>query len=72
MFRALFGSSSGGTVCTAICIFCVYYIGWLLAGLGTSSTPTLLAASRHNTHKNIQIAVYEVPLDDEQKSVRNM
>jgi hypothetical protein len=35
-------------------------------------TPTLLAASRHNKHKNITIAVHTVPLDDEQKSDRNM
>jgi hypothetical protein len=33
MFRALVCSSSGGTVYTAIGIFCVYYVGWLLAGL---------------------------------------
>jgi hypothetical protein len=35
-------------------------------------TPTLLAASRHNTHKNIPVAVRTVPPDDEQISVRNM
>jgi hypothetical protein len=33
MFQALIRSSSGGTVYTAIGIFCVYYVGWLLAGL---------------------------------------
>jgi hypothetical protein len=32
-FEHLFGSSSGGTVCTAVGIFCVYCVGWLLAGL---------------------------------------
>jgi hypothetical protein len=30
MFRALFCSSSGGTVCTTTGIFCAYYVGWQL------------------------------------------
>jgi hypothetical protein len=37
MFQALICSSSEGTVCTTICIFCVYYVSWLLAGLECSS-----------------------------------
>jgi hypothetical protein len=45
MFRALFCSSSGGSVFTTIGIFCV-----LITGLEWNSTPTLLAASRHKTH----------------------
>jgi hypothetical protein len=32
----------------------------------------LVAASRHNTHKNMSIAVYTVDPDDEQISVPNM
>jgi hypothetical protein len=28
MFRAVFCSSSGGTVYRAVGIFCVYYVGW--------------------------------------------
>jgi hypothetical protein len=40
MFRTLICSSSGGTVYTIIGIFCVYYVGWLLA---------------HNTHKIFQL-----------------
>jgi hypothetical protein len=36
MFRALISSSSGGTVYTAIGIFCAYYVGWLVAGLECS------------------------------------
>jgi hypothetical protein len=39
---------------------------------GWSSIPTLLAASRNNTHKNISISVRTVPAEDEQKSTRNM
>jgi hypothetical protein len=57
MFRALFCSSSGGTVYTAFGIFYAYY-----------STLTLLETTRHNTHKNIPIAVCTVPHDAEQKS----
>jgi hypothetical protein len=34
MFRAPVCSSSGGTVYTTIGIFCVYYVSWLLVGLG--------------------------------------
>jgi hypothetical protein len=30
MFRALIFSSSGGTEYTEICIFCTYYVAWLL------------------------------------------
>jgi hypothetical protein len=35
-------------------------------------TPTLLAASRHNTTESIQIFLDTVPPDDEQISARNM
>jgi hypothetical protein len=35
-------------------------------------TLTLLAASRHNMHKNIPIVVDTVPSDDEQISARNI
>jgi hypothetical protein len=66
MFRALFCSSTGGTVCTAIgIILCIM-------SAGSSSTPNPLAASWHNTHKIIPIAAHTVPPDDEQKSPRNM
>jgi hypothetical protein len=33
MFPALIFSSSGGTLYTVVGIFCVCYVGWLLAGL---------------------------------------
>jgi hypothetical protein len=48
LFQALICSSPGGNVYTTICIFCVYYVRRLLAGLGWSS-------SRHNTHKIYQV-----------------
>jgi hypothetical protein len=66
MFQALIYSSSGGTVYTAIGIFYVYYVGWLLAG-SEWTTPT---ASQHNTHKNSTVRT--VPPDDEQISARKM
>jgi hypothetical protein len=44
MFRVLICMSSGGIVYTAIGIFCVYYVGWLLAGLEFYSD--LLAAEQ--------------------------
>jgi hypothetical protein len=40
--------------------------------MSAGSTPTLLAASRNNAHKNIRIAVHTVPPVDEQKRARNM
>jgi hypothetical protein len=53
--------------------FCAFYVCWQLGGLEwNSSTPTLLAASRHNMHKNIPIAVHTLPPGDEQKTARNM
>jgi hypothetical protein len=55
MFRILICSSSGSTVYTTTGIFRVYYVFWLLAGLEWSSTPTLLAVSRHSTHKIYQL-----------------
>jgi hypothetical protein len=64
MFIALFFSAPRGTAYTAIGMFCAYYVGWQLVG----STPTLIAAIRHNTYKNIPIAVYTMPTDDEQIS----
>jgi hypothetical protein len=42
MFQALICSSSGGTVYTTIGIFCVYYVGWLLAGLHLVDPITLI------------------------------
>jgi ABC-type taurine transport system substrate-binding protein len=35
-------------------MFCALYVGWLLAGV-LGSTPTILAASRHITHKIYQL-----------------
>jgi hypothetical protein len=32
----------------------------------------MLATSRRNTHKNMPIAVYGVPLDDEKNGARNI
>jgi hypothetical protein len=49
-----------------------WYILCVLCRVGVKITPTLPAASRHNTHKNIPIAVHTVPPDDEQKSSGNM
>jgi hypothetical protein len=41
--------------------------------VAVANTPTLLAASRHNTHNNTPIAVvYTIPPDDQQKIPRNM
>jgi hypothetical protein len=40
----------------------VYYVGWLLPELEWNSTPTLVAASRHNMH-----AIYSAaPPEDKQ------
>jgi hypothetical protein len=55
--------------------YILHVLCWLAAGrvvMELSSGPTLLPASRRNTHKNIPAAVYTVPPDDEQISARNM
>jgi hypothetical protein len=75
MFQALFCSSSVGTVRIAIGIFLCVLFRLAASRFGVqcwSGTPTLLAVSRHNTHKNIPIAIRTVPADGEQKSTRNM
>jgi hypothetical protein len=61
MFPALICSSSGGTVYTAVSTFCVYYVGWLLAGLEWNHSNPVIMTSYTNPREEQRVTSQKNP-----------